>query len=228
MRAVYIENLSVEESYHLRDEPFHHLVHVARVDRGEGILLLDGVGLAIECEVMSFNKREIVLKKKHHETKNLTFAIDIALGMPKKDALDLCLKQMVELGVSNCYLVRSQYSQMKLPEKERIHKQLISALEQSNSPRLTKVVSSNFDEIDYGQYDQVLVLDSQHPSDASKGPVSGRYLLIIGPEGGFSPEEFSFFNTLPNLKRLNLPTPIMRTPTALSCGVGVILQRLMD
>lgn len=227
MRAVYLENLTIEESYSLRDEPFHHLVHVARIEIGERLLLLNGAGLEIECEVMSFNKREIVLETRRHESKSLAFHLDVALGMPKKDALDLCLKQLVELGVSNCYLVRSQYSQMRLPERERMQKLLISALEQSNSPQLTKIVSSNFDEIDYSQYDQVVVLDSQYRPPSPRGG-AGRYLLIIGPEGGFSAEEFEFFNTLPNLTRLNLPTPIMRTPTALSCGVGVILQRLMD
>lgn len=227
MRAIYLDNLTIEESFTLRDDAFHHLVHVSRIEKGERLLLLNGAGLEIECEVVSFNKREIIVEKKRHENKKLSFHIDIALGMPKKDALDLCFKQMVELGISNCYLVKSQYSQLRMPEMERIQKQLISALEQSNSPHLTKVLGSSFAEIDYGQYDHVVVLDSQHTVHSKEKGV-GRYLLIVGPEGGFSPEEFEFFHTLPNISFLNLLTPIMRTPTALSCGVGVLLQRLMD
>lgn len=227
MRAIYLENLTVESEYILRGEAFHHLVHVARVKLGEEILLLNGQGLEMRCEIVGISKRELSLKTLEHLFKKLKFRVDILLAMPKKDALDLCLKQVVELGIHTTYLVSTQFSQMKCPEKERLQKLLVSALEQSNSPHLTHVISLALKEIDYSAYDQVLVLDSQHPGEQPNF-AQGRLLLVVGPEGGFSPEEFAFFDQLPNLCRLHLPTPIMRTPTALSCGVGVILQRLMN
>ncbi len=228
MRAVYIEHLQDEDKYILTGDSFHHLVHVTRVSLGEKILLLNGKGLEIECTVIGQNKKELVLEKKSARAKELTHRIDVALGMPKKDALDLSLRQMVELGVHTAYLVRSQYSQMKLPDEERLQKLLISALEQSNSPHLTKLIPTSFKDIDYKSYDHVVVFDSQSLNQEKPNSGTGSYLLVVGPEGGFSPEEFEFFDSLPNLSRLHLPTPIMRTPTALSCGVGVVLQRLMD
>lgn len=227
MRASYQKDLKVLSEYIIRGDSFHHLANVVRLRVGEEILLLNGQGLEVRCQVDQVSKKEIFLKTLFHEEKTLPYRIDLALGMPKKDALDLSLKQAVELGVHTCYLVRSSHSQMKLPEADRLQKLLISALEQSNSPHLTEAVPADFDDIDYTFYDQVIVLDSQSKGD--QRPLGkGKYLLIIGPEGGFSPSELEFFDNVPNLIRLNLPTPIMRTPTALSCGVGVILQRLMD
>lgn len=227
MRAAYLEDLTIQDQYVINGETYHHLVHVVRIEKGEELLLLNGKGLEVICKVTQINKRDLFLEKKQHRQNQLNFHCDVALGLPKKDAFDLCLKQIVELGITKAYLVKSSYSQFKLPEADRMHKVLVSALEQSNSPHLTELVSCDFKDIDYAQYDQVVLLDSQTGQVKPEGK-KGKSLLIVGPEGGFSPEEFSFFETLPNLVRLHLPTPIMRTPTALSCGVGVILQRLMD
>lgn len=227
MRAVYLKDLEINDQYFLKGDAHHHLVHVVRIEIGEKILLLDGKGLNVECEVASFNKKEVVLNKLAHKQTQLSYRLDIALGVPKKDAFDLCMKQVVELGIHTVYLVRSDYSQMRLPENDRIEKLLISGLEQSNSPLLTHFQETTFADIDYSQYQSVVLLDSQNNVQADKF-VKGNILLIVGPEGGFSPEEFQFFEKLPHLVRLNLPTPIMRTPTALSCGTGIVLQRLMD
>lgn len=227
MRASYQKDLKVSSEYIIKGESYHHLAHVIRIEVGEEILLLDGQGLEVRCQVDQVSKKEILLKTLSYEEKMLQYRIDVALGMPKKDALDLSLKQAVELGVHTCYLVKSSHSQLKIPESDRLQKLLISALEQSNSPHLTQLVPTSFEKIDYTLYDQVIVLDSQSQGVHSQ-MAKGKCLLIIGPEGGFSASELEFFDSVPNLLRLNLPTPIMRTPTALSCGFGVILQRLMD
>lgn len=227
LRAVYLKDLTISDQYVLRDETHHHLVHVVRIENGEEILLLDGKGQTVVAEVTSFNKKEVLLKKISEKFIEPAYQIDVALGVPKKDAFDLCMKQVVELGIGKVYLVRSNYSQMKVPEGERIEKLLVSGLEQSNSAYLTSFSEVAFKEIDYSQYQSVVLLDSQNNVESASF-VKGKILLIVGPEGGFSPEEFQFFESIPQLVRLNLPTPIMRTPTALSCGTGIVLQRLMD
>jgi len=227
MRAVYLENLKNESIYRLDKDVAHHLINVIRIKKDEEILLLDGQGKRIITVVDKVHKREVVLRSLSSDQDQNKILIDIALGVPKKEALELSLKQAQELGIGTVYLVRAKYSQIRPPEIARVQSLLVSALEQSNASFLTKAHEADWKEIDYSQYDAILVLDSQNKVE-SKVSVKGKILLIIGPEGGFSDEEFELFKSLPKLTRLNLPTPILRTPTALAAGVGLVLGRLND
>ena len=53
-------------------------------------------------------------------------------------------------------------------------------------------------------------------------------LVVIGPEGGFSPEEESFLGDEQKTTIINLPTPILRAPHALSAAVGFLLGCLNE
>lgn len=228
MRASYQRDLSVQESYQLRGEAAHHLANVVRIELGEEILLMNGLGLQVRAKVSSVSKKEVLLLKLSGAQLTRRFEFDLAFGIPKKEALELSLKQAVELGFRKIYLVRSQYSQTRLPEPERLESLLISALEQSNSAFLPEVVSVAWSEIPLHGYAELLMLDSQTQTQDRllKGP--GARLLIVGPEGGFSPEEISLLQQWPKIKKINLPTPILRTPTAVSAGAGILLGSLLD
>lgn len=228
MRASFQKDLTLEDSYQLRGDAAHHLVNVVRIELHEEILLLNGAGLKVKTKVSALSKREVTLTKTEHQIADRSFVMDLALGIPKKDALELTLKQAVELGFRRIYLVRSQYSQTKLPEADRLLSLLISALEQSNSAFLPELIPSEWKELPANDYQEILMLDSQNEtkSPASKKLISS--LLIVGPEGGFSPEESHFLHQLPNARVVNLPTPILRTPTAVATGAGILLGSLLD
>lgn len=229
MRAHWIKDLAIEDSYVLKDDAFHHLVHVVRLEANDELLLLNGKGLLVTTLVEAITKREIRLKyRSHHET-NDKLQLDLALGMPKKEALELCLKQATELGFRKIYLIRSEYSQMKIPDSDRIEKILVSALEQSNAPFLPEVIETKWDSIAWKDYSEAVMLDSQTKTQSKinqKDPLAPR-LLIVGPEGGFSPAELGFLHSQESVRVVNLPTPILRTPTALAAGAGVMMISLL-
>lgn len=227
MRALYQSPLKVEDSYVLKDEPLHHLVNVVRIEKGEEILLLNGEGLRIKTIVEEVSKKSVLLKTLAFETQELPFRMDLALGMPKRDALELSLKQAVELGFGKIYLIRSEYSQMKFPEEDRAQKLLISALEQSNASHLPQIIETTWDKIPFSTYKESILFDSRPNGVLNSLDVEINHILIIGPEGGFSPSEHEFFGQLANLKTLNLPTPILRTPTAIATGAGIVIRGLL-
>lgn len=227
MRAVYIEDLISEDQYVLNGDILHHLVNVIRIEKDEELLLLNGKGLSVTTVVTEVAKKSLTLKKIADKTSAPKFHMDLVIGIPKKDALELSLKEAVELGFGKIYLVRGAYSQNRVPEKERITSLLISALEQSNSAFLPDVLETDWETIPWNDYGTVLLLDSQSGKESSSRSISDRNLLIVGPEGGFSPEELESLRGKKNLESLLLPTPIMRTPTAVAAGAGVLLQRLM-
>lgn len=229
MRAHWIKDLIVQENYSVRDDALHHLVRVVRLEIGNELLLLNGSGLYVETKVEKISKKELNLKLIRHFTKDRSFLFDLALAMPKREALELCLKEATELGFRNIFLVRSDYSQMRMPEMDRIEKLIVSALEQSNAPYLPQVLEANWESIPWLNYSEALLMDSQSKIESKSeftSPNAPR-LLIVGPEGGFSPRELLYLHAEEKVKVVNLPTPILRTPTAVATGAGIMIESLL-
>ena len=230
MRAHFVRELEEKDSYSLEGDSLHHLVNVIRIQKDEEILLLNGNGLGVVARVESISKKNISLKLLNVLTPPVQLPMDLALGIPKKDSLDLCLKQSVELGFRRIYLVRGQYSQNKVPEADRLQNLLVSALEQANAFYLPQLLEVSWQELPWSEFGSILLMDSKPVVEQTKPELSPRALrlLIVGPEGGFSDEELSYFHSQQNITPLHLPTPILRTSTAVATGAGIMLQRLMD
>jgi 16S rRNA (uracil1498-N3)-methyltransferase len=228
MRAHFLRPLEIAPEYVLRDEGLHHLVNVVRIAVGEPLLLLDGEGLFVETVVEAIHKRELQLRQTTVYRRERTYHFDLVLGMPKRDALELCLREATELGFQTVYLVRSEYSQMRMPEAERLEKLLVASAEQANAPYLPRLREARWEEVPWENYGDVLLLDSQTDSAAAAPPAPERpRLLVVGPEGGFTPAELAYLHQRPRLRRLRLPTPILRTPTAVATGAGILIQSLL-
>lgn len=228
MRAHFLEDLKIQDDYIITEESLHHLVNVVRVQSGEELLLLNGQGLKVKTKIETIAKRAMSLKYIDSELINERPVLNLVLGMPKREALELCLKEAVELGFGKIFLLKSEYSQMKFPEPDRIKSLLISALEQSNALFLPIVEKSDWQHIPYSDYAEVIWMDSQEKLRPLEKRSTGKILLVVGPEGGFSLEERKMLNNLTNIRILRLPTPILRTPTALAAGAGIVWQRLLD
>ena len=229
MRASFQEDLKLQETYQIKGDAAHHLVSVLRIEVNEEILLLNGAGLSVKTKVSSISKKEITLTKFDQFEEPRKLIMDLALGIPKKEALELSLKQAVELGFRKIYLVRAEFSQTRLPEAERLKSLLISAVEQSNAPFLPEIIHAAWEDIPTTEYAEILLMDSQNKSQNANA-VTGlaARLLIVGPEGGFSQNESKILHNLPKIRILNLPTPILRTPTAVAAGAGILLGSLLD
>src|SRR5690606_1901401 len=118
------------------------------------------------------------------------YHIDLALGLPKRDAMELCLKQAVELGLGRMYLVSSAYSQVKALCYERLQKILVASLEQSNASFFPELIEARWQEIPWSEYSTKVLLDSQTKIfTPMRGNGSGHCILVVGPEGGFAPQE---------------------------------------
>ena len=228
MRAFYLKDLTQQDVYSLKGDEAHHLINVVRLQVSEELLLLNGQGLMVFTTVEFVSRKELVLKYIRHEERSNSSIIDLALGIPKKEALELSLKQAVELGVGRIFLVRGEYSQIKIPDLERLEALLVSALEQSNSPHLPQLSSSDWENLPFSDYAQINWMNSQPTASLSLSSTKGRQLLMVGPEGGFSPNEVLQISKLENLQTIYLPTPILRTPTAMSAGVGFLFGRLLN
>jgi 16S rRNA (uracil1498-N3)-methyltransferase len=231
VRAVWLPIILNEHLHRVTGEAHHHLAHVLRIEVGDELLLLDGKGLCVKARTSLVSKKEIQLEEINREVRDRAFHLDLVLGIPKKEALELCLKQATELGFRTIFLVRAAYSQTKVPEIDRLVKLLSSALEQSNSAFLPEIVETSWSDIPWNEYDHKILLDSQTKESTqtllSEVTSQSSHLLIVGPEGGFDSQELAELHAKAGMEILCLPTPILRTPTALAVGAGCVLQRLI-
>jgi 16S rRNA (uracil1498-N3)-methyltransferase len=132
--------------------------------------------------------------------------------------LEWFLEKATEIGIDEISLINCQRSERKDVKTERLNKIITSAIKQSlkayhpilNEPELlSKLIARNFDgqkfiahceESDKGNLKDILKL-------------KGRYLILIGPEGDFTPKEIE--QALNNdFKAITLGESRLRTETA--------------
>lgn len=225
MRAIFNKDLKFENgSGILNSEQVHHLVNVVRVKQGEKLLVLNGDGKKVYCIIKSINKKSIELEVTSEEIMNDERFIDLLIAPPKKDAFFEILKNAIEMNVRNIYLIDSQYSQRLKIHDDKIKKILIGAYEQSNYAFETKVYAATpFDKMELlcENYNQIYYFSTLGGAPRSPmAKLSGPVLILIGPEGGFSPEENQFICKQSKVIAIQFKTNIMRSQTAVSAAMG--------
>lgn len=222
MRACYAPEVDLNLSKTLIEgDKIHHLKNVVRVTPGEDILVLNGKGSGRIYQVEEISKKAIAVSSSHEiEDKQPSVVIDLCIGKVKKDALDLIIKQCCEMGIKNIYVCRSEYAQRYPLNNDRIKKLLISGIEQSNNFWLPEVAEVSVEEIPFEQYESIVLATPEKVNSSPK--IDKRTLLLIGPEGGFSPKETSQFLKIENIQQIHLEMNILRAPTATTCAVGYL------
>jgi len=228
MRAIYYPFDKSSETQHIvvTGDSAKHL-QVVRVKLNEEILVLNGKGTKATTLVSSISKNQIELFVQRVVECDVFHSIGLAIASPKKDAFEDILKMAVELGVLNIYPLSSEFSQYEYCESERVQRILESALVQSNNSFIPtihpQIKLENFLE----RLHSPLFFFNSRPLECGKvEKIIGEQVILIGPEGGFSPAEEACIVSKSNVFSIHLPTPILRAPTAVASSVGYLLSRL--
>jgi 16S rRNA (uracil1498-N3)-methyltransferase len=226
MRAALLQgqNFSLRDTLSVIGETHHHLANVIRLEKSEQVLLLNGSGGKALARVLEITKKEIQFAITEISQVSKRELYDVLILIPKREALESMLKAAVEMGVGCIYLAKGQRSPEKFPEERRVQALMQSALEQSNNPWMPEVIECvKLSDISLVNYGEILMLDVALDSSkaAQKVRIPGqKTLLIVGPEGGYTPEERAMVFAWPQTRVVSLPTPILRAPTALIAGLG--------
>lgn len=235
MRAIYTRDdlsPSIDGILTISDDRSHHLIKVARVKNGDEVLILDGIGGRYLSEVINCTKREVSLKVKSFEKEEKKSYIDLAIGLPKREAFESSLKMATQVGINEVYPFRAEYSQWSIKNLTRVNTVIESSLIQSNNPYFPIV----HDEVSglaalfetFHQYDYIFLttLSSANNLESEISNLEDkRILIIIGPEGGLSKNEEEMILKQEKVVGLRLATPILKTETAVATIVGYILGK---
>ncbi|MBD64119.1 MAG: hypothetical protein CME62_02855 [Halobacteriovoraceae bacterium] len=223
MRAIYLPEIFTLKSVQLDEEKCHHFKNVLKVKDGEEILLLDGRGLRAQGALVFVGKKKLRIDLSGEVTQGIPPEdITVVVGQTKKDAQDLVIKNLCELGVTKIIITHSQFAQRYKINKERVKKQLISALEQSNNLFLPDFEMKKLDEIDWDSFTHTYILSTEEKSHSPIPPLTAGCAIVVGPEGGFGAEDYQIFKAMTHASFLNIKSPILRTPNAVSCAVGYL------
>lgn len=228
MRAIYypFDKSSIGQTILVTGDSAKHL-QVVRVKANEEILVLNGKGISAITQVESISKNEIKLSVKQVVEQLAFHQLSLAIATPKKDAFEDILKMAVELGVLNIYPLSSEFSQYDYLESERVQRILESALIQSNNSFMPIIHAQIKLETFLDQLKSPLYFFNSRPVECEKvQKISGEQIILVGPEGGFSPHEEALINSKSDVYSIHLPTPILRAPTAVASSIGYLLSRL--
>lgn len=223
MRAIYLKEFKSEIDPLIEGEQAHHLLNVVRIKIGAEILILNGKGESWHACISQILKNKIYLdilgENKHQPKLKMT----LAMGLVKKDALELMIRQACELGFSDIVILETEYSQNYKLNLKRLDKILVSAIEQSNNPFIPNIKLMNLKELRYEQYSRVILYSTINQNSSPRVGFLENQLVLIGPEGGFSMQEEEFICNRGNVVTYLLDTYILRAPTALCVAVGHLL-----
>jgi 16S rRNA (uracil1498-N3)-methyltransferase len=205
-------------------EEGRHLVQVLRKKVGDQVQVTDGNGHSWEAEIADITKKGVYLQltaeiKDDQPDKP---KIHIAIVPPKQGArFEWFLEKVTEIGVFRVTILQSERSERNKWRADRLEKILIAAMKQSAQTRLPELVIEDQDV-------RQLILAANN-SEGNKliatcdwgnlKTLSDVYtpgqdtLILIGPEGDFSPGEVAFAKQNGFLPIL-LGTNRLRTETA--------------
>ena len=229
MKFIYWpQKLSEDQSdYLVEGDQAHHLLNVLRINAREQLTILDGQGSQVICAISEIQKRTLRLQRFQFTSFPPSKGLALGIFIPKKEALELMIKMAVEMGISGIYLLKSGFSHSLNLDLDRLHRIAVSALEQSGNPYLPKIHPPlAVKDFSFQSWNRIFIPSSQMSENSLQNfreEDLAQSLLLIGPEGGFSPEEHQHFQSFPQTILWRFATPIMRAPTAFAFSVGFLM-----
>jgi len=194
----FIEKVSPPESFiALNEETSKHIVHVLRMKSGDCLLLTDGRGNLLTCEISDDHKKKCVVKIQETGFKEQAARkISIAISLLKNtNRFEWFLEKATELGIAEIIPVICMRTEKQHFRYDRMNNILISAMLQSQQvwlPSLREPMPVN-EIILYAHQSQKFIAHCMDDakvsfSDAINTSTSSQ-IILIGPEGDFTKEE---------------------------------------
>ncbi len=225
--------LTRESTVTIEGPQAHYLKHVMRLREGEEVRLFNGVDGEWLTVVEQLGKKALSLAVSR-QTRPQTATPDVRLVFApiKSTHGDFLVQKATELGVRRLSPVRTDRTVVTRVSLEKMHLHVVEAAEQSERldvPGVDPMVSL---QALLGEWDASRALlygdesgGGAHPSLALAGKAPP-LALLIGPEGGFSPQEFALLRSLPFALPLSLGERILRADTAALAGLTLIAHYL--
>ena len=218
----------------------HYLLRVLRMKEGETILVFNGRSgewlAKISVSTRKSCSLEILRQTRPQPT---TDEVWYAFAPLKSARLDYLVQKAVEMGVTRLMPVITRRTQATRLNEGRLRANAIEAAEQCGILALPSIEPETKFAAFIASWrkagNATLVFcdedaDLANPVEALKALPHGAtaVCVIIGPEGGFDPEERAALLDLPNAIRISLGPRILRADTAAVAALALVQATLGD
>lgn len=213
----------IQETHTLPESDSGHCCRVLRMGIGDEVEIVDGNGKSFHCRIINAHPKhtEVKILSESLEGKHWIGKLTLAVAPTKNiDRMEWLLEKAVEIGIDRIVFLKCERSERKEIKTDRLTKILVSAMKQSMKSTLPKfegmVDFKKFIIEDFGDSQKFIGYCSpEYP----KLPLVNEYIpgtdvvLVIGPEGDFSPQEIE--NAVANgFKCVTFGNTRLRTETA--------------
>jgi 16S rRNA (uracil1498-N3)-methyltransferase len=201
MHVFYTPDLQDQAQYTLNEEESKHCSRVLRLSVGDTVFLIDGRGGLYEAEIVNESKKHVELRitKTTEAYQKRNHQLHIAIAPTKNiDRVEWFLEKATEIGIDEVTPIICERSERKIVKEDRLQKVITAAVKQSLQayhPVLNPAIT--YTELLRQQTTASKLIahcidDSQRHYIKDLVQPHGNYLMLIGPEGDFSPQEISY------------------------------------
>lgn len=230
------------ETATIRDNDHLHLTRVLRSRPGDPVLLLDGQGNAFQARIVSVEKHETLARIEQAVPLPPEPPIFLTIGqaLGKGDKFEQVIQHGTEAGASAFVPIRAERSVVDIPAAKtadrvaRWRQIAKGAAEQSGRSRIADVSApQTLQESLQGEANDtpILLLHTEVPTMRLRAALEAwttppeRLLLLIGPEGGWTPAEVARAQSA-GAVLTGLGPRILRTETAALVAISQILYSM--
>jgi 16S rRNA (uracil1498-N3)-methyltransferase len=241
MHRFYVPQKITGDTTSISDvEQLHHLRNVLRLRISDEISVLDATGDEYLCTITGLEKHRAVMAVKIRKTTSPgRYKLAVACAIPKNSRMDDIIDKLTQLGVDTVFPLETERSILKLDEKKKVRverwgKIARNAAEQSRRNVLPVIhdVTSLKDILDqFNNYDLKLIAtltgERKTLKDILIDAKPDRILVLIGPEGDFTPEEVERALST-GFTPISLGNTVLRVETAAIAVASYIKFALME
>jgi 16S rRNA (uracil1498-N3)-methyltransferase len=228
MHRIYIENQEIKNNsvIAIEGDEYFHLCNVLRVKPQEKIEVCDGNNKVYLSEFFSASNSNALIKILELREINSELPVKITLfqGIPKSKKMDTIIQKSVELGVNEIIPLETKRCISTINDNKKYKRWQKIAYEAAKQakrgiiPKISKkcTIQSLID--NHSSFNHILIAyenqDNYQTNIAiNKITPNDKVAIIIGPEGGFEPEEIKAISNIGG-KAISLGKRILRTETA--------------
>ncbi len=186
----------ISDSFNLPEEESLHAVRVLRLKEGDLIELIDGKGNFFEARIVQANPKKCMIEcvRSWKDETNPFFAHIAVAPTKNADRIEWFVEKATEVGIAGIAFIQSKNSERKVFKQERLEKIVVSAMKQSQKalkPKLQSLI--DFKTFVGQKFEGDKFICHCNPGEkplllhVCKPQVPT--LILIGPEGDFSPDE---------------------------------------
>ena len=213
----------------------HHAADVRRLRVGERVEVTDGRGTRLGCQVQAVARAQVDLAVTARRVDpEPSPRLEVAQALIKPDAAERALAGMTEVGVDTVWPWAAQRSVVTW-DADRVERgvrrwrtTVAEAAKQSRRSRVPDVpapVSTAQLAQRVGEVEVALLLDvaATEPLAGVQVPSEGTVLLVVGPEGGQTPQESAEL-VAAGARPVHLGPTVLRSATAGTAAAAVLLS----